>query len=78
MLLNVIYIVWFVLYVFVVNDLFKVVLYYTNSNIVICVIVISDIGTDVMGSKSKKTTIIKNNLIIKKHCIKKKDIEDAR
>jgi hypothetical protein len=35
---NVIYIFCFVLYVFVVNDLFKVVSYYTNSNILICVI----------------------------------------
>ena len=36
------------------------------------------IGTDAMGSKSKKQAIIKNNFIIRKHCINKKDSEDAR
>jgi hypothetical protein len=34
--------------------------------------------TDAMGSKSKKQAVIKNNFIVRKHCIKKKDIEDAR
>ncbi len=36
------------------------------------------IGTDAMGSKSKNQTIIKNKSILRKHCIKKKDSEDAR
>jgi hypothetical protein len=36
------------------------------------------IGTDAIGSKSKKQGIIKNNSNIKKYHIKKKDIEDAR
>jgi hypothetical protein len=31
-----------------------------------------------MGSKSKKQAIIKNNSIVRKHCINKKDSEDAR
>ncbi len=36
------------------------------------------IGTEAMGSKSKKQAIIKNNSIVRKHCINKKDNEDAR
>ncbi len=36
------------------------------------------IGTDTMGSKSKKQAIIKNNSIVRKHRINKKDSEDAR
>ncbi len=36
------------------------------------------IGTGTMGSKSKKQAIIKNNSIIRKHRINKKDSEDAR
>jgi hypothetical protein len=35
-------------------------------------------GTDSMHSKSKKQAIIKNNSIIRKHCINTKDSEDAR
>ncbi len=31
-----------------------------------------------MGSKFKKQVIIKNNSIVRKHCINKKDSEDAR
>jgi hypothetical protein len=36
------------------------------------------IGADAMGSKSKKQAIIKNNSIVRKHHINKKDIEVAR
>jgi hypothetical protein len=36
------------------------------------------IGTDPMGSKLKKQAIIKNNSILRKHCINKKDSDDAR
>ncbi len=36
------------------------------------------IGTDAMGSKSKKQAITKNNSIVRKHGIDKKDSEDAR
>ncbi len=36
------------------------------------------IGTDLMHSKSKKQAIIKNSSIVRKHCINKKDSEDAR
>ncbi len=36
------------------------------------------IGTDAMGSKLKKQAIIKNNSIVRKHCINKKDCKDAR
>jgi hypothetical protein len=36
------------------------------------------IGTDTMGFKSKKQDIIKNNSIVRKHHINKKDSEDAR
>jgi hypothetical protein len=36
------------------------------------------IGTDLMHSKSKKQAIIKNNSIVRKHHINKKDSEDAR
>ncbi len=36
------------------------------------------IGTDSMHSKSKKQAIIKNNSIVRKNHINKKDSEDAR
>ncbi len=36
------------------------------------------IGTDLIHSKLKKQAIIKNNSIVRKHCINKKDSEDAR
>jgi hypothetical protein len=36
------------------------------------------VGTDAMGSKLKKQAIIKNNSIVRKYCINKKDSEDAR
>ncbi len=56
-----------------------------NSNILICIIVVLmnpysniRIGTDLMHSKSKKQAIIKNNFIVRKHCINKKGSEDAR
>jgi hypothetical protein len=35
-------------------------------------------GTVIMGSKSKKQANIKNTSIVRKHCINKKDSEDAR
>ncbi len=35
------------------------------------------IGTDTMGSKSKKQAIIKNNSIVRKHRMNKKDREGA-
>ena len=36
------------------------------------------VGTDSMHSKSKKQSIIKNNSIVRNHCMNKKDSEDAR
>ncbi len=36
------------------------------------------VGTDSMHSKSKKQAIIKNNSIVRKHRMNKKDSEDAR
>ncbi len=36
------------------------------------------IGTDAMGSKSKKQAIIKNNFIVRKHRMNKKDSENAK
>ncbi len=36
------------------------------------------IGTDAMGSKSKKQAIIKNNSIVRKHCTNKKDSDYTR
>ena len=36
------------------------------------------VGTDSMHSKSKKQSIIKNNSIVRKHRMNKKDSEDAR
>ncbi len=36
------------------------------------------VGTDSMHSKLKKQSIIKNNSIVRKHCMNKKDSEDAR
>jgi hypothetical protein len=36
------------------------------------------VGTDSMHSKSKKQSIFKNNSIVRKHCMNKKDSEDAR
>jgi hypothetical protein len=64
-----------------VTDLCKVVLCYTNSNILICIIVIYKFVFKylyAMGSKPKKQAIIKNDSIVRKHCINKKDSEDAR
>jgi hypothetical protein len=63
----------------------NVVLYCINSNLIIVVIVLYEFvfkylyrGTDAMGSKSKKQAVIKNNSIVRKHRINKKDSEDAR
>ncbi len=47
-------------------------MFYTNFYSNFC------IGTDAMGSKPKKHAISKNNSILRKHCINKKDSEDAR
>ncbi len=35
-------------------------------------------GTDLKHSKSKKQAFIRNNSIVRKHCINKKDSDDAR
>ncbi len=54
---------------FDVTKLCNVVLYYTNLNTLICIIVtykfVFSIGTNAMGSKSKKQAIIMNNSIIR-------------